>query len=170
MTSLTILVTTCHTSIVTMPRKRAVMTDNERAELPSSLFILSGTNCFRRAAVWLVRWIVFEWIIILTIIGKQKFIQILFVYNILFYSSDHLEFRVSDTYFSISWWRYILYTTYYIPAYSTRLKDWWYVQNFQYRRRLSCCKTILLLCLWSSWWSWRYIPPISSLLLRGIFF
>ena len=72
MTSLTILVTTCHTSIVTMPRKRAVMTDNERAELPSSLFILSGTNCFRRAAVWLVRWIVFEWIIILTIIGKQK--------------------------------------------------------------------------------------------------
>ena len=76
MTSLTILVTTCHTSIVTMPRKRAVMTDNERAELPSSLFILSGTNCFRRAAVWLVRWIVFEWIIILTIIGKQKFIQL----------------------------------------------------------------------------------------------
>jgi len=53
-----------------MPRKRAVMTDNERAELPSSLFILSGTNCFRRAAVWLVRWIVFEWIIILTIIAN----------------------------------------------------------------------------------------------------
>ena len=78
MTSLTILVTTCHTSIVTMPRKRAVMTDNERAELPSSLFILSGTNCFRRAAVWLVRWIVFEWIIILTIIGKQKFSTNLF--------------------------------------------------------------------------------------------
>ena len=47
------------------------MTDAERAELPSSLFILSGTNPFRRAAVWLVRWIVFEWIIILTIIGKS---------------------------------------------------------------------------------------------------
>ena len=53
-----------------MPRKRAVMTDQERAELPSSLFLLSGTNPFRRAAVWLARWIVFEWIIIFTIIGK----------------------------------------------------------------------------------------------------
>ena len=58
-----------------MPRKRAVMTDAERAELPSSLFLLSGTNPFRRAAVWLVRWIVFEWIIILTIIGKNWILQ-----------------------------------------------------------------------------------------------
>ena len=56
-----------------MPRKRAVMTDAERAELPSSLFILSGTNFVRRAAVWLSRWILFEWIIILTIIGKPKY-------------------------------------------------------------------------------------------------
>ena len=55
-----------------MPRKRAVMTDAERAELPSSLFLLSGANPFRRAAVWLSRWIVFEWIIILTIIGKKN--------------------------------------------------------------------------------------------------
>lgn len=47
------------------------MTDAERAELPSSLFLLSGANPFRRAAVWLSRWIVFEWIIILTIIGKK---------------------------------------------------------------------------------------------------
>jgi hypothetical protein len=55
---------------VKMPRKRAAMTLNERQELPSSLFLLSGTNPFRKAAVWLVRWIVFEWIIIITIIGK----------------------------------------------------------------------------------------------------
>ncbi len=44
----------------------------ERQELPSSLFILSGTNPLRRAAIWIVRWIVFEWIIILTIIGNTK--------------------------------------------------------------------------------------------------
>ena len=62
-----------------MPRKRAVMTDAERAELPSSLFILSGTNFVRRAAVWLSRWILFEWIIILTIIGKPKYSFSLFV-------------------------------------------------------------------------------------------
>ena len=46
------------------------MTDAERAELPSSLFLLSGTNPFRRAAVWVARWFLFEWIIIFTIIGK----------------------------------------------------------------------------------------------------
>ena len=48
------------------------MTDAEKKELPTSLFILSGTNCFRRAAVWFVRWVVFEWVIILTIIGKLE--------------------------------------------------------------------------------------------------
>ena len=51
-------------------RKGQRMTDAEKKELPTSLFILSGTNCFRRAAVWFVRWFVFEWVIILTIIGK----------------------------------------------------------------------------------------------------
>ena len=51
-------------------RKGQRMTEAEKKELPSSLFILSGTNCFRRAAVWFVRWFVFEWVIILTIIGK----------------------------------------------------------------------------------------------------
>ena len=60
------------------------MTDAEKKELPTSLFILSGTNCFRRAAVWFVRWVVFEWVIILTIIGKlekdiEKYIEILFL-------------------------------------------------------------------------------------------
>ena len=52
-------------------RKGQRMTDAEKKELPTSLFILSGTNCFRRAAVWFVRWVVFEWVIILTIIGKK---------------------------------------------------------------------------------------------------
>ena len=51
-------------------KKGQGMTDKERQELPTSLFILSGTNIFRRAAVWFVRWVVFEWTIILTIIGK----------------------------------------------------------------------------------------------------
>ena len=53
-------------------RKGQRMTDAEKKELPTSLFILSGTNCFRRAAVWFVRWVVFEWVIILTIIGKLE--------------------------------------------------------------------------------------------------
>ena len=62
-------------------RKGQRMTEAEKKELPSSLFILSGTNCFRRAAVWFVRWFVFEWVIILTIIGKKmkmtKFVEML---------------------------------------------------------------------------------------------
>ena len=41
-----------------------------------SLYILSGQNLFRRAAIWIARWIVFEWIIILTIIGKTNSNQI----------------------------------------------------------------------------------------------
>jgi hypothetical protein len=53
-----------------MARKQQ-LTEAERQELPSSLFLLSGTNLFRRAAIWIVRWIVFEWVIILTIIGKS---------------------------------------------------------------------------------------------------
>ena len=54
-----------------MGRRKTAMPGKERmAELPSSLFILSGTNPFRRVAMRFVRWIVFEWIIILTIIGK----------------------------------------------------------------------------------------------------
>ena len=53
-----------------MGRRRTAMPGKERmAELPSSLFILSGTNPFRRVAMRFVRWFVFEWIIILTIIG-----------------------------------------------------------------------------------------------------
>jgi hypothetical protein len=54
-----------------MARQRQ-LTEAERQELPSSLFLLSGTNPFRRAAIWISRWIVFEWIIILTIIGKSS--------------------------------------------------------------------------------------------------
>ena len=42
------------------------------AELPSSLFILSGTNPFRKVAMRFVRWFVFEWVIIITIIGKWE--------------------------------------------------------------------------------------------------
>ena len=53
-----------------MPKNRKIMTDAERAELPSSLFLLSGSNFLRRGMVWFSRWILFEWIIILTIIGK----------------------------------------------------------------------------------------------------
>ena len=53
-----------------MARQRQ-LTEAERQELPSSLFLWSGTNPFRRAAIWISRWIVFEWIIILTIIGKN---------------------------------------------------------------------------------------------------
>ena len=55
-----------------MPRRRGgpVMTDQERQDLPSALFLLSGTNPFRRAAVWLVRFFLFEWVIIITIIGE----------------------------------------------------------------------------------------------------
>ena len=57
---------------IPMGRRRTAMPGKERmAELPSSLFILSGTNPFRRVAMRFVRWIVFEWIIILTIIGKE---------------------------------------------------------------------------------------------------
>ena len=61
-----------------MGRRRTAMPGKERmAELPSSLFILSGTNPFRRVAMRFVRWIVFEWIIILTIIGKWDFSNII---------------------------------------------------------------------------------------------
>ena len=45
------------------------LSEAERKSLPSSLYILSGKNPFRIGAIWFVRWIVFEWVIILTIIG-----------------------------------------------------------------------------------------------------
>ena len=69
-------------------RKGQRMTDAEKKELPTSLFILSGTNCFRRAAVWFVRWVVFEWVIILTIIGKlerdiEKYIEHKFIVRLM---------------------------------------------------------------------------------------
>ena len=54
-----------------MVRRNRAMPGVERsAELPSALFILSGTNPLRRAAMWIVRWTLFEWLIILTIIGR----------------------------------------------------------------------------------------------------
>ncbi|XP_059097525.1 voltage-dependent calcium channel type A subunit alpha-1-like [Tigriopus californicus] len=51
-------------------RQKPMPGKHKAAELPSSMFILSGTNPFRRAAMWLVRWIAFEWLIILTIIAN----------------------------------------------------------------------------------------------------
>eukprot|EP00095_Tigriopus_kingsejongensis_P003088 maker-scaffold210_size256293-snap-gene-1.24 protein:Tk03088 transcript:maker-scaffold210_size256293-snap-gene-1.24-mRNA-1 annotation:"GI14769" len=51
-------------------RQQPMPGKHKAAELPSSLFILTGTNPFRRAAMWLVRWIAFEWLIILTIIAN----------------------------------------------------------------------------------------------------
>ena len=54
-----------------MVQKKKQLSEAERNNLPSSLYILSGQNPFRRAAIWIARWIVFEWVIILTIIGKN---------------------------------------------------------------------------------------------------
>ena len=53
-----------------MVKRQPMLTKERSAELPSSLFIFSGTNPLRRMAMWFVRWIAFEWLIILTIIAN----------------------------------------------------------------------------------------------------